>query len=65
MRLIVNRCTDPQTDTRQTDRHKIEKKIKKNNTPVNAGPQDTEYLYYPIDVEGVTLTGSLLPASIQ
>ena len=23
---------------------------------------DTEYLYYPLDVEGVTLKGSLLPA---
>ena len=29
---------------------------------VNAGPPDTEYLYYPLDVEGVTLKGSLLPA---
>ena len=27
---------------------------------VNAGPPDTEYLYYPLDVEGVTLKGSLL-----
>ena len=29
---------------------------------VNAGPPDVEYLYYPLDVEGVTLKGSLLPA---
>ena len=30
---------------------------------VNAGPPDTEYLYYyPLDGEGVTLKGSLLPA---
>ena len=29
---------------------------------VNAGPPDAEYLYYPPDVEGVTLKGSLLPA---
>ena len=41
------------------------KKIWKTNTVVNAGPPDTEYLYYPLDVEGVTLKGSLLPASIQ
>ena len=30
---------------------------------VNAGPPHTEYLYYyPLDVEGVNLRGSLLPA---
>ena len=29
---------------------------------VNAGPPDTEYPYYPLDMEGATLTGSLLPA---
>ena len=27
-----------------------------------AGPPDTEYLYYPLYMEGVTLKGSLLPA---
>ena len=32
---------------------------------VNAGPPDTECLYYPLDVEGVTLKGSLLPAHIR
>ena len=32
---------------------------------VNAGPPDTEYLYYPLHVEGVTLKGSLLPANIR
>ena len=32
---------------------------------VNAGPPDTEYLYYPLDREGVTLKGSLLPAHIR
>ena len=26
-------------------------------------PPDTEYLYYPLDEEHVTLKGSLLPAS--
>ena len=38
------------------------KKSKNSNTVVNAGPPDTEYLYYPLDVEGVTLKGPLLPA---
>ena len=32
---------------------------------VNAGPPDTEYLYYPLDVEGVNLKVSLLPAHIR
>ena len=31
---------------------------------INAGPPDTEYLYYPLNVEGVTQKGSLLPAYI-
>ena len=39
------------------------KKSKNTNTVVNAGPPDTEYLYYPLDVEGATLKGSLLLAS--
>ena len=49
---------------RQTDGHKKEKKSKKTNT-VNAGPPDTEYLYYPLDVGGVILKGSLLPATAR
>ena len=32
---------------------------------VSAGPSDTECLYYPLDVEGVTLKGSLTPAHIR
>ena len=32
---------------------------------VNAGPPDTECLYYPLDVEGITLKGSLSPAHIR
>ena len=32
---------------------------------VNAGPPDTQHLYYPLEVEGVTLKGSLLPAHIR
>ena len=31
----------------------------------NGGPLDTKYLYYPLQVEGVTLKGSLLPACIS
>ena len=50
---------------RQTDGHKKEKKIQNTNTVVDAGPPDTEYLYYPLDVESVTLKGSLLPASTR
>ena len=42
-----------------------QKKYLKTNTVVNAGPPDTEYLYYPINVEGVTQKGSLLPAHIR
>ena len=32
---------------------------------VNAGPPDTEYLYYPLDVEGVTLMDSLFLSSYK
>ena len=32
---------------------------------VNAGPPCTEYPYYPLDVEGGTLKGSLLPVHIR
>ena len=42
-----------------------QKKSLKTNTDVNAGPPDTEYLYYPLNVEGVTRKGSLLPAHIR
>ena len=41
------------------------KKTKKSNNVVSAGPLDAEYLYYPLDVEGITLKGSLLPASTR
>ena len=59
----MHRHTDRLTH-RQTDEHKKEK-IQKTNTIVNAGPTDIEYLYYPINLEGVTLKGSLLPASTR
>ena len=42
-----------------------QKKSLKINTVVNAGPPDTEYLYYPLNVESVTQKGSLLPAHIR
>ena len=29
---------------------------------MNAGLLETEYLYYPLDEEGVTLKGLLMPA---
>ena len=32
---------------------------------MNAGPPDTEYLYYPLNVEGITQKGSLLAAYIR
>ena len=51
---------------KQTDGHKKERKSKNINTiVVNAGPPDTEYLYYPLDVGGVTRKGSLLPATAR
>ena len=40
-------------------------KKKKTLSVINAGPPDTEYLYYPLNVEGVTQKGSLLPAYIR
>ena len=43
--------------------NKKSKNLKKPTlSAVNAGPPDTEYLYYPLHVQGVTLKGSLLPA---
>ena len=42
-----------------------QKKSLKTNTDVNAGPPYTEHLYYPLNVEGVTQKGSLLPAHIR
>ena len=42
-----------------------QKKSFKTNTDVNTGPPDTEYLYYPLNVEGVLQKGSLLPAHVR
>ena len=55
---IVNIYTDRQSNRCTQNRTKN----LKTNAVVNAGPSDTEYLYYPLDVEGVSLKGSLLPA---
>ena len=41
------------------------KENKNNNNTVNAGPPDTEYLHYPLDVGGVTLKGLLLRATAR
>ena len=57
----MDRHTDWLTH-RQTDGCKKETKSKNTNT-VNAGPPDTEYLYYPLDVGGVTLKSSCLPVN--
>ena len=59
---MVNRRTDMTQTKRWTQKGK---KSKKTNTVVNAASSDTEYLYYPLDVEGVTLKVSLLPASTR
>ena len=44
-----------------------QKKILKKPTlfAINVGPQDTEYLYYRLNVEGVTQKGSFLPTHIR
>ena len=57
----AHRLTETQTNRRRQKR----KKTETTNTVVNAGPPDTECLYYLLDVEGVTLKGSLLPANTK
>ena len=47
------------------DKQRDTEKGKKSNIVVNADPPDTAYLYYPLDVEGVTLKGSLLPGNTK
>ena len=59
---IVNRCTDRLSDKQMDTK---QKKIQNNNTFVNAGLPDTEYLCYILDVECVTLNGLLLLASTR
>ena len=67
LRCIANRPIDTQTDWHIGKLMGTKKKNLKKSTlsVVNADPLDTEYLYYPLDVEGVTLKGSLLPANIR
>ena len=63
VRWIANRPTDTQTDWHKGKQMNTKKNLKRPTLPVvNARPPDTEYLYYPLDVEGVTPKGSLLPA---
>ena len=51
---------DKQLDT------KTKKNLKKPSlSVVNACPQDTEYLYYALNVESITQKGLLLPAYIR
>ena len=40
----------------------LEKSKKPSTAVINAGPPDTEYLHYLLDMDGVTLKGSLSPA---
>ena len=60
----THRYTDWLTN-RQTYEQKSKNLKKPTLSVVNADPPDTEYLYYPLDVEDVTLKGSLLPAHIR
>ena len=60
----THRHTDWQT-YKQTYEHKKVKIWKIQQFIVNAGLPDTEYLYYPLDVEGVFLKVSLLLADIR
>ena len=54
------------TDTETNRWTQKGKNLKKRTlSVVNAGPSDTEYLYFTLDVEGVTLKGSLLSAHIR
>ena len=62
MRWVAHRRTDAEITYRQTDEHKKLEILKTNTAIVNAGCPDTKYLYDPLDVEGVILKGSLLPA---
>ena len=60
----MNRHTDWLTH-RPRDGHKKEKRNLKNQNFVNVSPPDAEYLYYSLDVEGVSLKCWLLPPSAR
>ena len=53
------------TDTKTSRWTQKQKNSLKTNIVVNAVPPDTEYLYYPLNVEGVTQKSSLFPAHIR
>ena len=60
--------TDEKTDWHEDKQlnTKAKKKFKKPTVSVvNASPQDTEYLYYPLNVKRVTQKDSFLPAYIR
>ena len=62
--LDTDKKSDRQEDTRW--RQKQRKNLKKPILFVfNAGPPDTKYLHYPLNVEGVTQKNSLLRARIR
>ena len=66
---IENRLpTDEKTD-RHEDKQMDTKNRKNLKKPtlsvVNARPPDTEYLHYPLNLEGVSQKNSLLPAHIR
>ena len=60
--------TDEKSDRHEDKRwpQKQRKNLKKPTlSGVNAGPPDTEYLHYPLNVERVTQKSSLFPAHIR
>ena len=77
MNLIATNSRKFEMYCKQTERHtdwltqanrwtQKNKNIKKQKLAiVNTGSPDTDCLYCPVDVEGVTLKGSLLPDNIR
>ena len=60
-----HRVTDTLANLWTKKSKNLKKKNKKKVCFVNAGPPDTGCLSYPLDVQGFTLKGSLLPAHIR
>ena len=58
----IHRYTDWQTHTQTDKQKKVRIKIKA-TLSVNAGPQDTKCLYYPLDMEGVIAANSYKKAN--